>query len=135
LAPRRDRVHLAAVTAETEAPQPKFDPILGRELTEAEQDASVQRWHGTRPQRIRRARARVLSYSPRRACVYAPFRVVRPRRTCGGRRHRPRTRRTARATRAGPSDSSSDGPGKSGDGESSPAWRRTLSRSSLRSSA
>jgi hypothetical protein len=119
---RRDCRHLAAVTAETEAPRPKFDPILGRELSEAEQDAFARRWRASRPQRVRRARARVLSHAPRRSCMYRP-RVIRPRRTCGGRCHRPGARRTARATRAGPSGSSSDGPGKQGD-EEPPAGRR-----------
>jgi hypothetical protein len=110
---RRDCQHLAAVTAEIEAPRPKFDPILGRELSEAEQDAYVHRWRATRPQRVQRARARVLSHAPRRSCVYRPLRAIQPRRTCGGRRHRPSARRTARAARAGPSGSSGDGPGDS----------------------
>ncbi len=110
---RRDCRHLAAVTAETEVPRPKFDPILGRELSEAEQDAFARRWRTTRPHRVRRARAQVLSHAPRRSCVYRPLQMIRPRRTCDGRRHRPGARRTARAARAGPSDSSGDGPGDS----------------------
>lgn len=113
-ASRRDRRHLAALVAETEAQRPKFDPILGRELSEAEQAAHVRRWHATRGSRIRRARDRVLAYSPRRtSCVRRPQSVVRPRRTCGGRHYRPGVRRTVRAhSPPGGSDPDSAEPGE-----------------------